>query len=79
MKKDDTLPHPKILKTLADIEAKGMLTTEAREAARKALAEIAPERIRPAPQDLSENLIQELMETRGFSRAVAEEAVKEVE
>ena len=30
MKKDDTLPHPIILETLADMEAKSMLTTEVR-------------------------------------------------
>jgi len=29
---DDTLPHPKILETLADMEVKGMLTTEVKEA-----------------------------------------------
>jgi len=78
MKSDDTLPHPKILETLADMEAKGMLTPEAREVARKVLAEIAPDQVKPAPMDLSERLIQDLMEDRGFTRAEAEEAVKEV-
>ena len=75
----DTLPHPKILETLADMEAQDMLTPEAREAARKALAEIAPDRVRPVPMDLSERLIQDLMEDRGFTQAEAEEAVKEDE
>jgi len=41
--------------------------------------EIAPDRIKPASVDLLERLIQDLMEDRGFTRAVAEEAVKEVE
>ena len=75
---DDILPDPKILETLADMKARGMLTTEAREVSREALAEFAPERVRPAPQDPFEDIIRQLMEKRDFTRVEAEEAVKEV-
>ena len=75
----EMLPHPRILEILEDMKAKGMLSEKNREIAREVLAENAPDRVRPAPYNLSEVLIQELMEDRGFTREEAEEAVKEVE
>jgi hypothetical protein len=64
------LPHPKILQTLAQMEADGMLNEANAEAARQALAEKHPEDMKaPAWEG---RIIEQLME-RGLSHEAAEE------
>ena len=61
MKNDDMLPHPKILATLEDMKAKGMLRPEAREAARRALARMYPDKVQEEEPDMNKEANEVLL------------------